>query len=360
MAATSMVPMYYRHRVSIDSLPGYRQGSPAPAVPGLTSYKISSNENPYPPLPGVLQTISEQALGHLNRYPDMHGTRLVERLAKLHGVEPACIQLGCGSTEVITQLVDLVAGHGDQVVYPWRSFEAYPIIITMAGATGVPVPLDRQGRHDIEAMIAAVNDHTRLVIVNNPNNPTATSVDLPVLFDEAYVQFNDDPDRADGLSLMREHPNVIAARTFSKAYGLAGLRIGYAVAAEPIIAGMNKVALPFGVTDVAQTAAMASLDAQDRLAERVQALKQERARILAGLQEQGWRIPEPRANYYWLPLGQAAAQADQRFRDVGLSVRTFPGEGVRITVGEREANDRVLEVCTDLRRQGLPQDPIPD
>ena len=265
-----------------------------------------------------------------------------------------------------------VAGHGDQVVYPWRSFEAYPIIVTSAGATGVPVPLDTEGRHDIEAMIAAVNDRTRLVIVNNPNNPTATNVDrdqaerllqalpadLPVLFDEAYIQFNDDPDRADGLSLMREHPNVIVARTFSKAYGLAGLRIGYAVAAEPIIAGMNKVALPFGVTDAAQTAAMASLDAQDRLAERVQALKQERARILAGLQEQGWKIPEPRANYYWLPLGQAAAQADQHFRDAGLSVRTFPGEGIRITVGEREANDRVLEVCADLRRQGLPQDLI--
>ena len=374
MATTSMVPMYYRHRASIDSLPGYRQGSPAPAVPGLTSYKISSNENPYPPLPGVLQTVSEQALGHLNRYPDMRGTRLVERLARLHGVDPACIQLGCGSTEVITQLVDLVAGHGDQVVYPWRSFEAYPIIITMAGATGVPVPLDRRGRHDIEAMIAAVNEHTRLVIVNNPNNPTATNVDrdqaerllqalpsdLPVLFDEAYIQFNDDPDRADGLSFMREHPNVIVARTFSKAYGLAGLRIGYAVAAEPIIAGMNKVALPFGVTDVAQSAAMASLDAQDRLAERVQALKQERTRILAGLKGQGWKIPEPRANYYWLPLGPAAARADRRFRDAGLSVRTFPGEGIRITVGEREANDRVLEVCADLRRQGLPQDPIAD
>ena len=342
-----MVPMYYRHRASIDSLPGYRQGSPAPAVPGLTSYKISSNENPYPPLPGVVQTVSEQALGHLNRYPDMRGTRLVERLAQLHGVDPACIQLGCGSTEVITQLVDLVAGHGDQVVYPWRSFEAYPIIVTSAGATGVPVPLDKEGRHGIDAMIAAVNDHTRLVIVNNPNNPTATNVDrdqaerllqalpadLPVLFDEAYIQFNDDPDRADGLSLMREHPNVIVARTFSKAYGLAGLRIGYAVAAEPIIAGMNKV---------------------------VQALKQERARILAGLQEQGWNIPQPRANYYWLPLGQASTQADQRFRDAGLSVRTFPGEGIRITVGEREANDRVLEVCADLRRQGLPQGPISD
>ena len=120
------------------------------------------------------------------------------------------------------------------------------------------------------------------------------------------------------------------------------------------------MALPFGVTDVAQTAAMASLDAQDRLSERVQALKQERARILAGLQDQGWNIPEPRANYYWLPLGQAAAQADQRFRDAGLSVRTFPGEGIRITVGEREANDRVLEVCVDLRREGLLQDPISD
>jgi histidinol-phosphate aminotransferase len=354
--------MVFRHRQVIDTLPSYKQGKPAPHIAGRRSFKISSNENPYNPLPSVQQAIADQALGSINRYPDMRGWKVVERLAQETGVSVENIQLGCGSTEVITQLVNLVAGKGDEVVYPWRSFEAYPIIVTTAGATSVQVPLTAEGTHDIDAMIAAVNEHTRLVIVNNPNNPTSTSVDdadvrrllaaIPddvlVLIDEAYVQFNTDAQTCVGMDLFREYPNVVVAQTFSKAYGLAGLRIGYAIGPQDVIESMRKVALPFGVSAAAQTAAVASIDAYDELAERVDALVAERERIIAELRGQGWRIPEPNANFFWLQLGEGTDAMARYFEEEGLSVRVFSGEGIRITIGEREANDLVITVCARI------------
>ena len=359
--------MIFRHRAVVDSIPGYRQGKPAPQVAGRRSYKLSSNENPYDPLPSVRSAIEKQALRQINRYPDMRGTEVVNRLAGILSVRPNNIQLGCGSTEAITQLVSLVAGLGDEVVYPWRSFEAYPIIVTGAGATKVPVPLTADGRHNIDAMIAAVNDRTRLVIVNNPNNPTATSVtdadarrildsvpgDVLVLFDEAYSQFNTDPHTAHAMDLFREYPNVVVARTFSKAYGLAGLRIGFAVGPDEVIEGMSKVALPFGVSGVAQMAALASLDAGDELAERVRHIVAERARVVRALRSQGWTFPEPYANFFWLPFGPRTGEAAAYFVNEGLSVRVFGDEGIRITIGEFDANNLVIDTCAKLAANGF-------
>lgn len=358
--------MTLKHRTQIDTLPSYHQGKPAPNVPGVRSYKLSSNENPFEPLDSVTEALVP-ALQRINRYPDMRGSAVVERLAQEINVATANIQLGCGSTEIITQLVDFVAGTGDEVVYPWRSFEAYPIIVTGAGATSVQVPLTDEGTHDIDAMIAAVTDRTRLIIVNNPNNPTSTSVtdkqarklldavpsDVVVLFDEAYFQFNMDPDTSVAMDLFREYPNVVVAHTFSKAYGLAGLRIGYAVGPEEIIEGMSKVALPFGVSDIAQTAAMASLDAYDELSERVRVLVSERSRMMAALEAQGWHIPVPQANFFWIPFGEKTAQAAQRFMKAGLSVRVFEPEGIRISMGEPVANDTVISVCAGLAKEGF-------
>lgn len=356
--------MTFKHRAIIDTIPSYKQGKPAPQVPGQRSFKISSNENPYEPLPSVVEAIENGSLGHLNRYPDMRGWAVVERIAAECGVEPENVVLGCGSTEVITQLVTLVAGPGDEVVYPWRSFEAYPIIVASAGADSVQVPNLPDGGHDIDGLIAAVNERTRLIIVNNPNNPTSASVsdadarrlmdavpsDVLVLFDEAYFQFNTDADTNVAMDLFREYPNVVVAHTFSKAYGLAGLRIGYAIAPADVIDGMRKVALPFGVTDVAQKAALASLDAYDELSDRVRAIISERNRVVAALREQGWDdMPEPYANFFWLPLGERTDEAAERFLAAGLSVRVFSGEGIRISIGEVEANDAVIAVCATLR-----------
>lgn len=353
--------MSYLHRPIIDTIPSYKQGKPAPQTAGR-SFKISSNENPFDPLPSVVEAIEGQSLGHLNRYPDMRGWKVVERLARDYDVKPENVVLGCGSTEVITQLVGLVAGPGDEVVYPWRSFEAYPIIVAGAGAASVQVPNLPDGGHDIDGIIAAITPRTRLVIVNNPNNPTSTSLsaadaarlleavpeDVLVLFDEAYFQFNTDPDTSVAMDLFRTHPNVVVAHTFSKAYGLAGLRIGYAIAPADVIDGMRKVALPFGVTDIAQTAALASLDAYDELADRVRSIVSERTRVVTELRRQGWDFPEPYANFLWLPLGKRTAQAAAAFEAHGLSTRVFDGEGIRISIGEREANDLVIATCAEL------------
>ena len=359
--------MTFQHRAIIDTIPGYKQGKPAPQVPGQRSFKISSNENAFDPLPSVVDAINANALTRLNRYPDMRGWAVVERLAERYGVEPENVVLGCGSTEVITMLVNLVAGPGDEVVYPWRSFEAYPIIVTGAGATSVQVPNLPDGGHDVDGLIAAVNEHTRLVIVNNPNNPTATSIsdadarrimeavpsDVLVLFDEAYIQFNTAADTSMAMNLFREYPNIVIAHTFSKAYGLAGLRIGYGIAPADVVDGMRKVALPFGVTDVAQSAALASLDAEDELDVRVKSIVAERDRVVAALKAQGWDFPEPYANFFWLPLGDRTDQAAAEFTKAGLSTRVFPGEGIRISIGESEACDMVIEVCQRLKTAGF-------
>ncbi|WEV65495.1 histidinol-phosphate transaminase [Bifidobacterium sp. ESL0764] len=359
--------MTFKHRAIVDTIPAYKQGKPAPALAGQRSFKISSNENPYPPLPCVQKAIEDQALDRINRYPDMSGWQVVSRLAKDYEVDPAEIVLGCGSTEVITQLVDLLAGPGDEVIYPWRSFEAYPIIVAGAGATSVQIANRPDGGHDIDAMIAAINSRTRLIIVNNPNNPTSTSVsnadarrlmkavpsDVIVLFDEAYIHFNTAADTSVAMDLYREYPNIVVAHTFSKAYGLAGLRIGYGIARADVAAGMRKMSIPFGVTQTAQVAAVASLDAKDELMKRVQALIGERGRIVKALRAQGWDFPEPYANFFWLPLGEQTAEAESRFKAAGLSTRVFDGEGIRISIGETEANDKVIEVCQSLKDDGI-------
>lgn len=361
--------MTYKHRSVIDTIPSYKQGRPAPKLDGIRAYKVSSNENPFEPLDSVKQAISKTALNVINRYPNMRGIDVVERIAKLYSVTPDEVVLGCGSTEVITQLVNLVAGPGDEVVYPWRSFEAYPIIVSGSGATSVKVPNLADGSHNIDGIINAVNEHTKLVILNNPNNPTSNALsdadarrvlevvpkDVLVLMDEAYVQFNTSKGTADGIKLYKEYPNVVVAQTFSKAYGLAGLRIGYAVANAEVVEGMRKVAVPFGVSQIAQVAALASLeeDATCEMHKRVDAIVGERERVVKSLREQGWNIADPYANFFWMPFGADTERANEYFVQSGLSVRAFPGDGIRISLGEVEANDRVIKVCQKLKNDGF-------
>ena len=358
----------FKHRAIVDTITGYQQGSAVPHIPGVIPYKLSSNENPYEPLESVKKVLEENAIPQINRYPEMRCTDICRRIAELNNVSLDNVVAGSGSTGVIVQLVSVVAGAGDEIIYPWRSFEAYPIIIAASGATGVPVPLASDGRHDIDAMIAAINSRTRLVVVNNPNNPTGAPVtrgevsrlmdavpaDVLVLFDEAYFQFNTDPERSIARDIFDEYPNVVIAQTFSKAYGLAGLRIGYGIAQPEIVSAMLKVALPFGVSDLAQKAALASLDALDELQNRVDAIVAERKRVMGALRGQGWlSVPESQANYFWLPLGSRTAEAAARFRAQSLAVRAFDGEGIRVSIGVPEANDAVIEVCAGLSADGF-------
>jgi histidinol-phosphate aminotransferase len=283
-----------RLREALQGIPAYKPGKPAAGGEGVPAFKLSSNENPYPPLPGVLEA-AVAAADSFNRYPDMAGSALVAELAQRFGVPESHIATGTGSVGVAQSLLQATSGPGDEVVYAWRSFEAYPIIVQISGATSVRVPLAEGEVHDLDAMLAAVTERTRLIFVCNPNNPTGTAVrreqlerfldavpsDVLVVLDEAYCEFVRDAEVPDGIDLYRDRPNVCVLRTFSKAYGLAGLRVGFAVAHEPVAAALRQTAVPFGVSQLAQDAAVASLRAEPELLRRVEALVGERDRVVA-------------------------------------------------------------------------------
>lgn len=355
-----------RLRADLASIPNYVPGKAPAPKPGIEVYKVSSNENPYGPLPSVLKRIVDTAQG-VNRYPESASQHLIPALAERHGVPAEEIVLGSGSVETVSQLIRATAGPGDEVVFAWRSFEAYPMLVRAAGATPIEVPLDGEHRHDLDAMVAAVTERTRLILVCNPNNPTGTTIDatalerflaavphdIVVVIDEAYQHFNTREDSPDGVEFFRRHPNVAVAHTFSKAYGLAGLRVGYALAHEPLADSLRKVALPFGVTTPAQHAALASLEAESELQERVDALVAERERVLDTLRGQGWSLPESQGNFVWFPLGEDTAAAAEIFEEQGLMIRPFAGEGFRATIAEQGANDRLIELSAVLVERGL-------
>jgi len=354
LAAVSRVPL----RRALADLPPYVPG--ARAAVGAAAYKLSSNENPFPPLPSVVAAIVDGA-ADANRYPDMFATELTEAIAHRLGVVPESVVAGTGSVAVLGHVLTAVCEAGDEVVLPWRSFEAYPIAVTLAHAQQVRVPVRADGRLDLPAMAAAVTDRTRVVLVCTPNNPTGPSVrddelraflaavprDVLVVLDEAYVEFVRDPLAPDALALFAEHPNVVLLRTFSKAYGLAGLRVGYAVARPRLAVAIRAASTPFGVSHVAQLAALASLRAEPELLTRVEAVVNERARMLAALHAQGWDVPDSQANFVWLPLGERATSFAERCAHAGVLVRPFAGDGVRVSVGEREATDIFLRVAAE-------------
>ncbi|CAM3289222.1 histidinol-phosphate transaminase [Nocardioides dubius] len=355
-------------RASVAEIPPYVPGRAPASRPGFTSYKLSSNENPYPPLPGVLHA-AQAALEQLNRYPDMGNAQLYAALAEHLDVDADRLALGTGSVGLLFHLVQAFAGPGDEVVHAWRSFEAYPIAIAAAGATSVPVPLREGGEHDLAALADAVTERTRVLIVCTPNNPTGTAVtqtaltallervppQVLVLVDEAYVEFVRMDDAVDGLALQAAYPNVVSLRTFSKAYGLANLRIGYAITTPEIATPLRAVATPFGVSSVAQAAAVASLSSVQALMGRVDALVRERERVLAGVRAAGWQVPDAQGNFCWFPF-PGDPEATMRFvtaaEQLGVSVRPFAGEGVRASIGEHVGNDRVIELAQRLARPG--------
>lgn len=332
-----------RLRAVLEDIPTYKPGKPA-GTGGPAGYKLSSNENPYPPLPGVLESVTAAACS-FNRYPDMACTGLMDELSERFGVPRDHLATGTGSVGVAQQLLQATSGPGDEVIYAWRSFEAYPIITRISGATPVQVPLTPGDVHDLDAMADAITDRTRLIFVCNPNNPTGTVVhreelerfldrvpdDVLVVLDEAYREFIRDVRVPDGVELYRRRPNVCVLRTFSKAYGLAGLRVGFAIAHEPVAAALRKTAVPFGVSQLAQEAAIASLRAEDELLGRVGSLVGERSRVMDALRAQGWTVPETQANFVWLRLGERTMDFAAVCEQAGVVVRPFPGEGVRVT-----------------------------
>ena len=345
-------------RPNVAAIPPYVAGKPPTVRPGMTSYKLSSNENPYPPLPGVVEAV-QAGVSAMNRYPDMGSVALYAALADRLDVPVDHLSVATGSVGLIYQLVQAFCDPGDEVVFAWRSFEAYPIAVTAAAAAAVRVPVTADGRHDLDAMLAAITDRTKVVLVCTPNNPTGPAVTqaeldaflaavpprVLVVVDEAYVEFVRMDDPVDGVATYRRHQNVVLTRTFSKAYGLAGFRVGYAVAPAPVAAALRAVSLPFGVSTVAQAAAIASLEHEAELLERVESLVAERTRVVDGLRAAGWAVPEAQGNFVWLELGDRTLDFAAAADEAGIVVRPFAGEGCRVTVGEEEANDRLIEVA---------------
>lgn len=361
-----------RIRRSVAALPPYRAGRPAPLGPDGVSFKLSSNENPYEPLPGVLEAVAA-ACAQMNRYPDASNAVVADRLAEAltgSGVEvsPDDLVFGTGSVTVLATILHAACEVGDEVVYAWRSFEAYPLAVQLAEAVPVPVPLTPDGTHDLAAMRAAITERTRVVMLCTPNNPTGPAIghdelvafadglpdDVLLLVDEAYAEFGTDPAAARGLEVWRGRPNVVVLRTFSKAYGLAGFRVGYAVAHPDVANALRACTLPFAVSVPAQAAVVASLDAHDVLMERVAALVAERDLLVDGLRGLGFDVPDSQGNFVWLPARERSQAYADAFAEAGLMVRAYVAgdaqDGVRITVGEPEANRLALEVAARLER----------
>ena len=343
-------------RPGLEQIAAYRAGKPAPVGPSGRSIKLSSNENPYPPLPAVVAHLAEVLPHAISRYPSIAAEELTAALAQRFDVATENLALGAGSVEVAAQLIHAMTAPGDEVMFAWRSFEAYPILVRVAGAVPVEVALDADSRHDLQAMADAVTDRTRLIFVCNPNNPTGTVVseaeleafmarvpsNVLVVVDEAYVHFDRNSDSPSGIDFFRRYSNVAVLHTFSKAYGLAGLRVGYAIAPVPVAEALRKVSVPFAVSRLAQDAAVASLAAEDELQLRIDEMVTERDRLTAGLRATGLPVVPSQANFVWLPLGEASAAMGAAFEAQGISVRTFAGEGVRVSIGDPEENDAVV------------------
>jgi histidinol-phosphate aminotransferase len=264
---------------------------------------------------------------------------------------------------VTQQLLAAAAEPGTEVMYAWRSFEAYPILTGLSGADSVQVPL-AGATHDLDAMAAAVTDRTRLIFVCNPNNPTSTVVDpdalarfveavpshILIAIDEAYVEYIRDGLLPDSLALVREHSNVVVLRTFSKAYGLAGLRVGYAAGHPDVITALEKAYVPFTATSISQAAAIASLDAADELLARTDAVVAERARVSDALRSAGFTLPSSQTNFVWLPLGPRTLDFVEQAASAHIVVRPYGSDGVRVTIGAPEENDALLRFAENWIR----------
>ncbi|PMC76819.1 histidinol-phosphate transaminase [Brachybacterium sp. UMB0905] len=362
-ASTTLPAERIRVRAALESLPAYVAGKPAPDD-GVRRFKISSNESPFPPVETVREA-AVAALGEAHRYPDAAAQALREALGAEHGVEPSRIALSTGSVAVTGDLVRALVDQGDEVVYAWRSFEAYPILVGSHGGTPVQVPVTARGEHDLEAMAEAITERTRLVLLCTPNNPTGPSLStadveefltrvpehVVVAIDEAYREFHDPATVLDSAGILARHGNVVLLRTFSKLQGLAGLRIGYAIAHPRLARALSQVTLPFGASRPAQAAALATLQPEARavLDRRAAWIRTERDRVAAALAEQGWDLPVTQGNFIYFPLGEQsqdfAAFADAR----GLVLRAYGADGVRATIAEPEASDLLIDIAAAWR-----------
>jgi histidinol-phosphate aminotransferase len=354
-----------RPRPAVELMPAYRPGkgaAQAEAEHGITNaIKLASNENPLPPVQSILDAVAAAAAG-ANRYADHRATAVRHRLSQWLGVPVESTTVGAGSVGLLQQLFLTYVDPGDEVVYPWRSFEVYPVYTQLMNGVAVTTPLDAQHAFDLAAVAAAVTARTKLVLLATPNNPTGTalsttamaaliegiSTETIVVIDEAYREFMD-PALGDPVTeLVPRFPNVVVTRTFSKAQGIAGIRAGYAIGDPDVITSIDKTLFPFAVSALAQAAAIAAIDAGDEIAQRVDAIKRERGRVAAELTSAGWKLPDAQANFVYLPIGERADHVYLELERRGVVTRPFSNEGIRVTISTPEENDRFLATLAEV------------
>jgi histidinol-phosphate aminotransferase len=352
-----------------------------PVYPAADAYAVpddvammASNETPDPPLPQVMDAVT-RVLSSLNRYPDPSNSRLRQALSARYGVPAQRIAIGNGSVEILMAAGEALLEPGAELVYAWPAFSVYPHLAAASGASEIRVPLDGEERHDLEAMAREITVATRLVIVCNPNNPTSTALpldeiaafiaDVPhhvaVILDEAYCEFStlDDPDAS--LDLLAKHPNLVLLRTFSKVYGLCGLRVGFGLCgSEDFVRAVNQVRQPFFCNSAAQAAAIEALRHQDAVAERVERAVISRVELDEELREIGIEPAESQANFAWFDLpvpdgeepGDVEAAVVRGLAERGVIVRAGGALGkpgaLRVTYGTPAQNKRFLDALRDL------------
>jgi histidinol-phosphate aminotransferase len=357
--------MTVRYSARLDQIPGYKAGVPAGKAPeAIVAEEIAqlaSNESPWGPHPEVIAAI-ERAATAMNRYPDPAATALRARIAERHDADPAAVAVANGSCEFLLAAGAAMCEEGDEIVYAWPSFSIYPYVAPLSGAREIRVPLTDADEHDLDAMLAEITAATKLVIVCNPNNPTSTHLPLAriaefveavpdhvvVILDEAYAEYqlHDDPEET--VDLWRRSPNLVVLRTFSKCYGLAGLRVGYALTSARTRAALDAVRQPFSVNALAQAAGAEAIRHQDDVAGRVERTIVERVFVEEGVRELGLNTPDSHANFSWIDLGDAdEPEVVSALGEGGVIVRPgtpLGGPGhIRVSYGTRQQNQRFLD-----------------
>ncbi|HET7510071.1 MAG TPA: histidinol-phosphate transaminase [Solirubrobacterales bacterium] len=351
-------------------MPGYQAGVPTGQAPEAIAAgriaQLASNESPFPPHPKVVEAIAETAAA-MNRYPDPDATLLRRRLAERYDAEPARVVVGNGSCEILLAAAEALCEPGAEILYAWPAFSMYPYLPALTGAREVRVPLGEGDVHDLDAMASEVTAATQLLLVCNPNNPTATHIPaaeiaafceripphVTVILDEAYVEFqtHDDPDAT--LDLIDDFPNLVVLRTFSKCYGLAGLRVGYAIGSTGFRAAVDAVRQPFSVNALAQAAGAEAILHQDDVLRRVESTVAARLAVQESLRELDLAVTDSHANFSWIDLGdadEAAVIAGLAERDIAVRPgKALGGPGhIRVSYGTAEENERFLRVLSDL------------
>jgi histidinol-phosphate aminotransferase len=351
-------------------MPGYQAGVPTGQAPHQVAAggvaQLASNESPFPPHPEVVEAIARTAAA-INRYPDPDATLLRRRLAERYETDPSRVAVGNGSCEILLAAAEALCEPGDEILYAWPAFSMYPYLPALTGAREIRVPLAAGDVHDLDAMAAEVTAATQLLLVCNPNNPTATHIPaaeiaafceripphVTIVLDEAYVEFQTDDDPDATIDLLADFPNLVVQRTFSKCYGLAGLRVGYAIGSPTFRAALDAVRQPFSVNALAQAAGAEAILHSDDVLMRVESTVAERLKVEEGLREMGLRTSRTQANFSWIDLGDAdegkvVAGLGERLVAVRPGTPLGDSGHIRVSYGTPAENDRFLSGLSEI------------